>query len=309
MSKIHSAFYLLINRRDLIPSTAFSYFARTKISHCLSDKLFLKLQYRANVGKKLNLAQPHTFNEKLQWLKLNNRDALFTEMVDKYAVRKFVAEKIGEDYLVPLIGVWDNANQIDFESLPHQFVLKCNHDSGSVIICKNKDQLNKDEIIAKLNQKLECDMFYWSREWPYKNIEKKIICEKYMKDQHFETLNVFKIFNFNNGEQIIQVIQNDKTPEESIDYFDPNWNRLELRQNFPNSIVPLSKPKTLNTMLVLAEKLSEGFPFLRTDFYEIDGRIYFSEFTFFSDAGMGKFTPEEWDNELGKRIDITKIRQ
>lgn len=307
MRKLKTALFLLKNKREAIPQTAFAYFARSRVSHIFPDKMYLKLQYCANVGKKLNLKNPKTFNEKLQWLKIYNRDPLFTDMVDKYAVRELVAQKIGEEYLVPLIGVWDRADDIEFDTLPDQFVLKCNHDSGSVVICKNKKMLDREMVVEKLNKKLSRDMFFWSREWPYKNIKRKVICEQYMQDQSFDVLNVFKIMNFNNGEQIIQVIQNDKTEEESIDYFDKNWTRLDMRQNFPNSQVPLKKPKNLDTMLELGKKLSEGFPFLRTDFYEINDQVFFSEFTFFSDAGMCKFVPEQWDKELGSRMDITKI--
>ena len=190
-------------------------------------------------------------------------------------------EKIGEKHLIPLLGVWEKAEDIDFDALPNEFVLKCNHDSGSVIICKDKASFDKEAAITKLNKKLKRNMFYWSREWPYKNIERKIICEKFMQDQNFDVLNVYKILNFNNGDQIIQVIQDDKTEKESIDYFDTLWNRLDLRQNYPNSENPLPEPKTLDTMLGFAKELSEGFPFLRTDFYEINGKVYFSEFTFF----------------------------
>ena len=307
MSKIKSLKWMIKNNRKLIPSTIFSYFAKAKLSHIIPDKAYLKMQYRANLGKKLNLKNPSTFNEKLQWLKLYNRNTKFVAMVDKYAVREYISQRIGEEYLVPLIGVWNKAEDIDFSMLPQQFVLKCNHDSGSVIVCKNKDAEDKNAIVEKLKAKLNRDMFYWSREWPYKHISRKIICEKYMQDLRFETLNVYKILNFNNGDQIIQVIQDDKTPNESIDYFDAEWNRLEMKQNFPNSKAPLEKPKTLNIMLELGSKLSEGFPFLRTDFYEVNGRVYFSEFTFFSDAGMCRFVPEKWDEELGSRIDITKI--
>jgi len=307
MSKFKTFIKLIKKDRGSIISAAMRNFAMSSISHLIPDKAFLKIQYRANMGKKLNLKSPKTFNEKLQWLKLNNRKPLFTQMVDKYGVRKFVAEKIGEEYLIPLLGVWDDAESIDFVSLPEQFVLKCNHDSGSVIVCKDKDAFDKQAAVKKLNEKLSRDMFYWSREWPYKDIKRKIICEKYMKDGNFDNLNVYKIMNFNNGEQIIQVIQDDKTQEESIDYFDTNWNRLEMKQNFPNSKTPLEKPKNLGIMLELASRLSDGFPFLRTDFYEIEGKVYFSVFTFFSDAGMCSFTPEKWDEELGKRVDLSVV--
>ena len=304
MGKIKTFFHLLKTRRDLIPPRLFIYFARSKASHLIPDKTYLKWQYRANLGKKLNLKNPQTFNEKLQWLKLHNKQPLFTQMVDKYAVRDYVAAKIGEERLVPLLGVWDRAEDIDFDALPDKFVLKCNHDSGSVIICKDKSTFDREAAVKKLRKKLKRDMFYWSREWPYKNISKKIICEEFMQDQNFDVLNVFKVMNFSNGNQIIQVIQDDKTEKESIDYFDPKWNRLEMKQGFPNSEVPLPKPKTLDTMLSLAKELSEGFPFLRTDFYEINGEVYFSEFTFFSDAGMCKFEPKDWDMKLGSWMEL-----
>lgn len=273
----------------------------------LSDERFLKKAFKINMGKELNLDNPITFNEKLQWLKLNDRKPEYTKMVDKYEAKKYVAEKIGEEYIIPTLGVWDNFDDIDFNSLPNQFVLKCTHDSGTIVICKDKSKFDVQAAKNKINARMSYNYFYKWREWPYKNAKPRIIAEEFMQDRDYEYLNVFKIFNFNGEPKIIQTIQNDKTPNETIDYFDTEWNLLELKQNFPNSITPVSKPQTLEEMLTLARILSKDTsPFIRTDFYEINGKVYFSEFTFYSDAGFAKFTPQKWDTILGDWITLPK---
>ncbi|MBQ2818875.1 MAG: glycosyl transferase [Clostridia bacterium] len=275
----------------------------------LSDKTYLKLNYRARLGRKLDLENPQTFNEKMQWLKLYNRKPIYTTMVDKYEVKKYVADIIGERYIIPTLGVWDSFEDIDFDALPDQFVLKTTHDSGGVVVCKNKNSLDKGKTEEKLKSSLNRNYYYHGREWPYKDVKPRIIAERFMQDRDFEVLNVFKIFNFNGEPKIIQAIQGDKTKDESIDYFDTAWNKLVLRQNFKNSAKKLPKPETLDEMLELAKKLSKGHPFLRTDFYEVNGKVYFSEFTFFSDSGMAKFEPSEWDITLGEWIKLPKQNQ
>ena len=275
----------------------------------LSDKTYLKLNYRARLGRKLDLENPQTFNEKMQWLKLYNRKPIYTTMVDKYEVKKYVADIIGERYIIPTLGVWDSFEDIDFDALPDQFVLKTTHDSGGVVVCKNKNSLDKGKTEEKLKSSLNRNYYYHGREWPYKDVKPRIIAERFMQDRDFEVLNVFKIFNFNGEPKIIQAIQGDKTKDESIDYFDTAWNKLVLRQNFKNSAKKLPKPETLDEMLELAKKLSKGHPFLRTDFYEVNGKVYFSEFTVFSDSGMAKFEPSEWDITLGEWIKLPKQNQ
>ena len=269
-----------------------------------SDESIIKKQYYNAFGKKLNLENPQTFNEKLQWLKLYDRKPEYTQMVDKHEVKKYVADKIGEEYIIKTLGVWDKFDDIDFSTLPKQFVLKTTHDSGGVVICKDTATFDIKSAKAKLEKSLKRNYYYLAREWPYKNVKPRIIAEEYMQDKDYSVLPVYKIFNFNNGTQIIQSIQNDKTKEERIDYFDKNWERLNLRQNYKTSDKPLEKPKTLEKMLNFAMELSKSFPFLRTDFYEVNGEIYFSEFTFYSDAGLAKFNPEEWDIILGERISL-----
>ena len=283
----------------------FKFFDNRHLLDWMPDEKYLKMAFRAKMGYPLNLENPKTFNEKLQWLKLHDRKPLYTTLVDKYAVRQYIAEKIGEEYLIPLVGgPWNSADEIDFDSLPEQFVLKCNHNSGGVIICRDKSSFDVEGTRAKLDKLLSRNYFYRGREWPYKNVKPCIIAEEFMQDEKFDNLSVYKILCFGSEPKIFQTIKNDKTPEESIDYFDTSWNKLDLHQNFPNSAEPLEEPSNREKMLELARKLAEGFPQIRTDFYSINGQIYFSELTFYSDAGFAAFDPPEWDKILGSWIEL-----
>ena len=276
----------------------------------LPDETFLRLLWKARFGSELNLVNPETFNEKMQWLKLYDRDPLLTLMVDKHAVKAYVSPLIGEEHVIPTLGVWTSPDNIDFSALPDRFVLKCNHTSGEgLILCRDKTRLNREKAIRELKKAMKDDYYLTYREWPYKDVPRKIIAEPYMEDLPaaalgLDTLPVYKILCFEGEPRIIQTIQNDKTPHETIDYFDPDWKLLPFRQNYPNSTVPTSRPKRLSEMLEIAEKLSSGFHFLRVDLYEINGEIYFSEFTFFSDAGFAPFEPEEWNRILGSWIHL-----
>lgn len=273
----------------------------------LADEEYCKRLFKARVGYTPDFANPQTFNEKLNWLKLNDRKDLYTSMVDKHDVKTIVAEKIGEKHVIQSLGIWNDFDEIDFALLPNQFVLKCTHDSGGLVICKDKNKFDVGKARAKINRSLKTNYYWANREWPYKNVKPRILAEKYVSDGFNTVLPVYKFFNFNNGETILQVIHNDKTPEERIDYFDEKWNPLELHQNFKNSDVIPSKPKKFDMMLRYAKILSEGFPFLRTDFYETGDTVLFSEFTFYSDAGFERFYPDSWDLELGKRIILPTI--
>ena len=268
----------------------------------IPDKIYIQMAYRIAMKKKLDLKAPETFNEKLQWLKLYDRKPEYTTMVDKHEVKQHIAEKIGPEYVIPTLGVWNRFEDIDFDSLPKQFVLKCTHNSGSIVICQDKSMLDKELAGKKLSNRLKLNYYWGNREWPYKNVKPRILAETYMQDGDKQCLPVYKVFNFNGEPRIIQAIQNDKTENETIDYFDTQWNLLPLRQNYPNSTVPLEKPEQLEQMLQLSKTLSKGFPFIRTDWYVINNRLYFSEYTFYSDSGMAKFQPEEWDRKLGKWI-------
>lgn len=269
----------------------------------IPDKLYLQICYRVKTGKKLDLKEPRTFNEKLQWLKLYNRKPEYTMMVDKYKVREYVREKIGEEYIIPLVGgPWNSAYEIDFEVLPEKFVLKCNHDSGSVVVCKDKQKLDFGATRQKLNERLKHNFWYLGREWPYKNVRPCIIAEKYMEDESEKELKDYKIFNFNGEPKMIQVDYN-RFQSHKRNLYGVDWNEIDATFEYPrDEKVIIDKPQKIKKMLELSKELSEGFPFLRTDFYVIKEKIYFGELTFFPESGFGRFNPEKKNMEFGEMI-------
>ena len=271
-------------------------------SRIFSDKASIKLKYRFLMKRKLNLKEPKTFNEKLNWIKLYYRKPIMTTMVDKYEVKKLVSNLIGEEYVIPSIAIYDKWDDIEFDKLEAPFVLKTTHSSGVIAVVKDKETFDYETTKKKFNKSLRQNYFYSCREWPYKNVKPRIIVEKFIKDSKEDNLPVYKFFCFNGEPYLVQTIKHDKTTYETIDYFDMDWKRLDLRQNFNNSEVPLDRPNNFEEMKELASKLSSGFPFVRVDLYSVDGKIYFSEFTFFSDAGYQRFYPDEWDLKLGEKI-------
>lgn len=290
------------------PSKIFDYI-EYKILHSsygkkMDDEEYVKRMFKLNMGYELDLENPKTFNEKLQWLKLYNHKEEYPIMVDKYLSKEYVAKRIGDKYIAKLLGIWNSVDEIDWESLPSQFVLKTTHDCGGVVVCKDRNTLNIDKSKAFLNKHMKRQYFYHCREWPYKNVIPRIIAEEFLQDGDREVLPVYKIMCFGGEPKIIQTIQNDKKENETIDYFDVNWNLLDLRQNYPNSNNPLPKPKKLDEMLSVAKELSCGTSFIRVDLYTASDEIYFSEFTFFSDAGFASFDPWEWDEKLGEWIHL-----
>lgn len=296
------------------------------IRHCISyiwhlpsvqffipDKLYLKLQYKNFIGKKLDLKNPETFNEKLQWLKLYNRNPLYTQLVDKYEVRKYIAKTIGEEYLIPLLGVYDNFDEIDFDVLPSKFVLKPNHTSGNVYICKDKSQINYIQLKKEVNMWLKRRYYWIHREWPYKNVKPRIICEKYMVDESGTELKDYKFMCFNGEVKCIFVCLNRNSVNGlNINIYDPSWNLMPFgRPNHLNSNTTILKPKNFYKMVQFAEKLSRDIPFVRVDFYETNGRLYFGELTFYPGAGFEEFNPESYDYLLGSwiRLPIEKYNK
>lgn len=271
----------------------------------LSDKHFLKIKYRAELGKKLNLKHPKGFNEKLQWLKLYDRKPEYTVMVDKYAVKKYVADKIGEEYIIPTLGVWSSFDEIDFNKLPNQFVLKCTHDSGGLVICKDKALLNKKAAKEKLEKSLNKNYYLAGREWPYKDVPRKIIAEKFMEDSESEDLKDYKLMCFD-GKVNCSFVCSERFEKDGlkVTFFDNDWNVLPFERHYPKSSKPIAKPENFEKMIQFAEKLSEKIPFVRTDFYEINGKLYFGELTFFPGSGYEEFIPESADYELGKWIKL-----
>lgn len=278
---------------------------KTKIK--LPDTIYLKLMYKYRIGKKLNLKNPKTFNEKLQWLKLYNRNPAYVQMVDKYEAKKYVASIIGEEYIIPTLGVWDKFDDIDFTILPNKFVLKCTHDSGGVVICKEKNNFNIEEARKKINKHMKINYYYHSREWPYKNVKPRIIAEQYMKDENNEELLDFKFMCFNGIVKMSFVCSNRKSKDGlNVDFYDLNWNKMPFQRHYQNSKNEIKKPKNYELMIELAEKLSKEIPFVRADFYEINGKVYFGELTFFPGAGLEEFTPELWDEKIGDMLVLPK---
>lgn len=278
---------------------------------CLPDEIYTRLIYRLKTGKKLNLNNPQTFNEKLQWLKLYDHNPLYTTLVDKYAVKQWVADKIGSEYVIPTLGVWDRPEDIDWDSLPDQFVLKTTHGGGGdgVVICKDKAKLNKAEVLARLRKSMKTDPYKRLREWPYKNVPRRIIAEKFMQDYarpDNKDLVDYKFFCFDGEVKYLFVATDrNKTGEEvKFDYFDADFNHLDLRQQHPMSGKEIQKPQTFEEMKRVAGLLSKGFPEVRCDLYEINGKVYFGEMTFFHHGGVTPFHPESWDYEWGGCIKL-----
>lgn len=269
-----------------------------------SDEKFLKRCYKARMKKELNLENPQTFNEKLQWLKLYDRKPIYTTMVDKCAVKGYVAERIGEEYIIPTLGVWDSFDEIDFDALPNRFVLKCAHDSGGLVICKDKASLDLDAARKKLEKSLKREWFYCGREWPYKNVKPRIIAEQYMSDDNGELCD-YKLMCFN-GKVKCSFVCSERYSAKGlhVTFFDREWNAMPFERKYPACREGLPKPLNYDKMLELAEQLSSGIPFVRVDFYEVFGKIYFGELTFYPGGGWEKFTPEEWDYELGSWIQL-----
>ena len=270
----------------------------------MNDEDYVKKMFKLKMGYELDLNNPLTFNEKLQWLKLYNQKSEYTAMVDKYSSKEIVSKKIGDKYIAKPYGVWDSVDEIYWELLPKQFVLKTTHDCGGVIVCKDKEKLNLNKCKKFLQKHMKREYFYHCREWPYKNVVPRIMAEEFLQDKDRAVLPVYKIFCFAGEPKIIQTIQNDKQINETIDYFDADWNALDLKQNYPNSKTPLPKPEKLDEMLSIARTLSTDTSFIRVDLYTVNEEIYFSEFTFFSDAGFASFSPKEWDEKLGELIKL-----
>lgn len=272
----------------------------------LSDKTFLTLNYRLAFGRWPNVENPQSFNEKLLWLKLYDRRKEYSQLVDKYEVKKYVANLIGEQYLIPTLRIWDSVEEIDIEGLPDQFVLKCTHDSGSVVICKDKTRFDFQQAVRKLKKKYHKNLYNWAREWVYKNVKPRVIAEQYMEDSKTSELRDYKFFCFDGVVKAMFVAtERQKVGEEvKFDFFDPDFNHLPFRQGHPNAKTPPEKPENLEEMKRLAATLSKGIPQVRVDFYEVDGKVYFGELTFSHFAGMVPFNPEEWDYTFGSWIQL-----
>lgn len=269
----------------------------------MNDERFLRRMYQIRMGKELNLTDPKDYTEKLQWLKLYDRRPEYTTMVDKYLAKRYVAEKIGEEYVVPLYGVWNNAKDIDFEQLPDRFVLKVTHNSGGIVICKDKSMLDRKAVIGLLDSMLKENYFDRNREWPYKDIKPRIIAEAYLEDSRSAELRDYKFFTFNGVPKVLYIAQGrGKNTPTVADFFDMDFNHLPFTIDHDMASIPPEKPECFEEMKRLATVLGEGVPQLRVDFYEADGKVYFGEMTFFHCSGMAQFHPESWNRTFGDWI-------
>lgn len=299
---------LLCNNPHQFKIEVFYKLQKKGIFNFLKDSTYLKLFYRCVFNKKLDLKNPKTFNEKLQWLKLYNRKPEYHTMVDKYEVKKYVAGIIGEEYIIPTYGVWDKVEDIEWEKLPEKFVLKTTGGSGGfdIVICKNPATFDKEEAIGKLKRSLsKPDEFWYGREWPYKGNKNRILAEAYMEDTKTKELRDYKFFCMDGVAKALFIATERQTRKEPyFDFFDADFRHLEIKQGHPNSPVTPAKPETFEKMKELAAKISEGIPQVRCDFYEVNGKAYFGEITFFHFGGMVPFVPNTIDAEWGEWITL-----
>lgn len=275
----------------------------------LSDEDYIKKMYYCYFGRKIDLNNPKTFNEKLQWLKLNDRRSEYTSLVDKYEMKKIVSEQIGEKYVVPTYGVWDSFEKIDFSLLPDRFVLKTTHDSGGVVICKNKDTFDLKKAKGILNHSLKNNYYKHTREWPYRNVKPRIIAEKFLGKDN-EEIDDYKVHCFN-GEPKITLVCSDRYATTGLteDFYDNDWNHLKIkRPGVSNSTKLHAKPVNFDEMLSISKILSKNHPFIRVDFYLVDNRLYLGELTFYPAGGFDGYEPEEYDMILGKWLDLSNYR-
>lgn len=276
-----------------------------------SDKMYVRLKWFARrMPYRLNLKNPHSFNEKLQWIKIHDHNPLYTTLVDKYRVKEYVRVHVGDNHVIPLLGAWDSVDDIEWDNLPEQFVLKVNHDCGGQVICKDKSKLNIADATEMLRHAFTRNYYYEGREWPYKNVQPKVFAEAYMEDE-FGELRDYKFFCFD-GEVKAMFIASDrqtKGKEVKFDFFDADFNHLPFTQGHPNAEVQPQKPKGFEEMKRLAAQLSKGLPEVRVDFYDLNGKVYFGEFTFFHFGGMVPFEPVEWDYTFGNWIKLPNNKQ
>ena len=272
----------------------------------MNDRKFVETMFKFKIGRSLDLSNPKTFNEKLQWIKLYDHNPIYTTMVDKLKVKQYVAERIGQQYVIPTLGVWDNFDDIDFSILPDQFVLKCTHDSGGLVIVKDKGQLDIKSAKKKINKSLKTNYYKVGREWPYKNVERRIIAEKYMSNSDEDILVDYKVLCFNGVPKLVEVHHGRYTRNHTQDFYDTDWVKTDFEQpEDPRTNIVMEKPVFADEMFELSSVLAEGIPHVRVDWYFVQGQLYFGEMTFFDGSGFCPFL-EGQDEILGEWIELPK---
>lgn len=297
MSKVSTAIRLIKENPGEFKASIVKLF-----SPLLSDKQYLSLMFRYRMGYKLDWERPKTFSEKLQWLKMYDRNPLYTKLVDKYEVKGYVSQLIGDDHVAKTLGVWNSPEDVDFSSLPQRFVLKTTHGGGNsgVIICKDKAKLDIEKTCHALAQSMRQDLYRDSREWPYKNVMRRIIAEEFLEDIETGELRDYKFFCFDGKVKALFVATERQTRKEPFfNFFDRNYQSLDVKQGHPRAEVPPSRPARFDDMVALAEELSKNMPHVRVDLYQVNGQIYFGEYTFYHFGGMVHFEPEMWDKCFG----------
>lgn len=282
----------------------------TPIGRWMNDRTFVKWEFFSGMRKFPNLKKPCSFNEKLQWLKLNDMHLEYSRMVDKAEAKEYVMEILGEGsekYIIPTLGIWNSFDEIDFDSLPNQFVLKTTHDSGGVVVVSNKNTINMASVREKIERSMKHNFFYEHREYPYKNIKPRIIAEKYMVDESGTELKDYKFFCFNGHCKMLFIATDRNIGDTRFDFYDENFNHLPFRQGHPWANKVINKPDRFEDMVRLSEKLSKGFPHVRVDLYNINGQIYFGELTFFHFSGNVPFEPEVWDYRIGEWLKLPRV--
>lgn len=298
-------FNYLFHHQNLLLAAIWSY-----VGHLFSDETYLRVRFRLMMGRWPDLKDPKTFSEKLQWLKLHDRKPEYTMMVDKLAVKDYVASIIGGEYIIPTLGVWDRPDKIEWDKLPEQFVLKTTHGGGSsgVVVCKNKNNLDRKSAICKLNRSLKENAYSVQGEWVYKDVPRKVIAEKYIEPRpELNDLPDYKFFCFNGEPKFCQVISG-RANQMCIDFFDVEWKHLSFHEPkiYPFSQIKHQKPAQFEEMLEAARKLAQEKIFCRIDFYQSNDRFLFGEITFYPTSGFGGFEPEEWDLKFGELIKLPK---
>ena len=309
MGIYHKLYPYLRNPHKLCERSALKTLLKKKDS---MDKIeFIKAKFKIDLGYELDLDNPKTFNEKMQWLKFFNQRKDLNIMADKHLVKRYVSDIIGQEHIATEYGAWNKFDEVDFTKLPKSFVLKTNHGCGSMFVCKDKTKFTDFSFLkADFTKSLESNYYDNYFEYPYRDIKPMIIAEEFLSDGVNKVLPVFKFFCFGGKPFVAQIIQNDKQDNETIDYIDMDYNFLRISQGYPNSKKSkrLPKPKLFEQMKDFASKLSQGFPFLRVDLYDCGDKIIFSEFTFFSDAGFARFFPKKWDYILGQKIELPNYK-
>ncbi|MBE6594439.1 MAG: glycosyl transferase [Ruminococcaceae bacterium] len=276
-----------------------------------SDERLVRRRYRAVLHRELNLENPQRFSEKMQWLKLHDHQERYSVIVDKVAAKKHIADLVGEEYVVPTLGVWDSFDEINFDELPEQFVLKCTHDSASYVICRDKSRFDKKKAKKRLEQALKINFYYRNREWPYRNVPPRIIAEVYLSDTNQNeagcSLVDYKFFCFD-GVPKAMFISKECGDTHVTDWFDMEYNHLPIKMANPHADVPPAKPEKFEDMVRLATILSQNYPQIRVDFYQVNGKLYVGELTLYHSGGFFEIHPEEWDIKMGGWISIDGIK-